>query len=52
MAAPVFGAGQRLLGALAITGPASRLTADKAAQVAQQLRNFAEGLTNSLGGEF
>ncbi len=51
MAAPVFGAGQRLLGALAITGPASRLTAGKSAQVAQQLLSLANGLTNSLGGE-
>jgi DNA-binding IclR family transcriptional regulator len=51
MAAPVFGAGQRLLGALAITGPSSRLTAEKSAQVAQQLLSLANGLTKSLGGE-
>lgn len=51
MATPVFGAGQQLLGALAITGPASRLTAEKAAEVADHLFGLADILTKSLGGK-
>lgn len=51
MATPVFGAGQRLLGALAITGPASRLTAETAAQVRERLFQLANGLTRALGGD-
>lgn len=51
MATPVFGAGQRLLGALAITGPASRLTLEKADQVRGELFHLASQLTRSLGGD-
>ncbi|MCM2292640.1 IclR family transcriptional regulator [Allorhizobium sp. BGMRC 0089] len=51
MATPVFGAGQRLLGALAISGPASRLTAETAGEVRERLFQLANGLTRSLGGD-
>jgi len=50
MAMPVFGAGGRLLGALAVTGPASRLTKERGVQIASTLKASAEVLTNALGG--
>jgi DNA-binding IclR family transcriptional regulator len=50
MAMPVFGAGGRLLGALAITGPASRLTRQRADDVRKTLRDEAEALSAALGG--
>jgi hypothetical protein len=50
MAMPVFGAGGRLLGALAITGPASRLTRKRADEVRKALRDEAEALSAALGG--
>jgi DNA-binding IclR family transcriptional regulator len=50
MAMPVFGAGGRLLGALAITGPASRLTRQRADEVRKTLREEAEALSAALGG--
>ena len=50
MATPVFGAGGRLLGALAVTGPASRLTRERAAEIAPTLTGAAETLTKALGG--
>lgn len=49
-AAPVFGAGGRLLGALAISGPASRLTRAQVAAVAPVLLDSADKLTHALGG--
>ena len=50
IAMPVFGAGARLLGALALTGPASRLTSESAAKIAPLLKSSAEVLTHALGG--
>ncbi|BBK31553.1 IclR family transcriptional regulator [Stella humosa] len=50
MAMPVFGAGGRLLGALAVTGPASRLTRDRAGEIAPTLIGAAAVLTKALGG--
>lgn len=50
LAMPVFGTGQRLVGALAVSGPITRLTADRATQVRDQLRDGGLELTKSLGG--
>lgn len=50
MATPVFGAGGRLLGALAVTGPVSRLTRERAAQISKTLLSAGEALTTALGG--
>lgn len=50
IAMPVFGAGGRLLGALALSGPASRLTGERAAEIAPTLKRSAEVLTHALGG--
>jgi DNA-binding IclR family transcriptional regulator len=52
IAMPVFGAGERLLGALAITGPASRWTLRRANDVRKALRDEAEALSVALGGVF
>ncbi len=51
LAMPVFGAGQRLVGALAVSGPITRLTAERATQVRDQLRDGGLELTMSLGGD-
>jgi DNA-binding IclR family transcriptional regulator len=48
-AVPVFGAGGRLVGALAISGPASRLTAGGVAAIAPLLIESAATLTCALG---
>jgi DNA-binding IclR family transcriptional regulator len=50
IAMPVFGAGGRLLGALALTGPASRLTSESAEKIAPVLKQSAGVLTHALGG--
>lgn len=50
IATPVFGGGGRLLGALAITGPASRLTSARANQFAPTLKRAGEALSGELGG--
>lgn len=50
MAMPVFGAGGRLLGALAVSGPASRLTKERAAEISAPLREAGERLTDAFGG--
>ncbi|TNC07165.1 IclR family transcriptional regulator [Methylobacterium terricola] len=50
-AVPVFGAGGRLVGALAISGPASRLTGGQVAAVAALLVESAATLTRTLGGD-
>lgn len=50
LAMPVFGAGQCLIGALAVSGPITRLTADRANQVRDQLRAEGLALTKNLGG--
>nr|WP_249145424.1 IclR family transcriptional regulator [Bradyrhizobium diazoefficiens] len=50
MAMPVFGSGGRLLGALAISGPVSRLTKKAAEKFRKALRDEATVLSASLGG--
>ena len=50
MAMPVFGPGEAFAGALALTGPITRLTREAAAAAAGALRDAAEGLTRTLGG--
>ena len=50
MAMPVFGPGEAFAGALALTGPITRLTREAAAAAAGALRDAAEGLTRALGG--
>ena len=50
MAMPVFGAGGRLLGALAISGPVSRWTRKRADEVRTTLQEEAEALSTALGG--
>lgn len=49
-AMPVFGAGGRLLGALAVSGPVSRLTRERAEEISTLLREAGEALTRALGG--
>lgn len=50
MAVPVFGPGDAFAGALALTGPITRLTREAAAAAAGTLRDAAENLTRALGG--
>ncbi|WP_244936348.1 IclR family transcriptional regulator [Methylobacterium currus] len=51
LAMPVFGAGGRLIGALALSGPSSRLTAEQAGLLAPRLREEAERLSAGLGAQ-
>jgi len=51
LAMPVFGADSRLVGALALSGPITRLTADRAKAVSETLYSMAMELTKSLGGD-
>jgi DNA-binding IclR family transcriptional regulator len=51
MAMPVFGTGERLAGALALSAPIIRWTAEAQAAARPILREAAEGLTRRLGGE-
>jgi hypothetical protein len=50
LATPVFGAGQKLMGALIVSGPASRLTAERAQQIRAILLDEAAKLTLACGG--
>lgn len=50
VASPVFGAGGRFLGALAVSGPVSRLTKSRANEIMPVLKAEAERLTKALGG--
>lgn len=50
VAAPVFGAGDRLEGALAITGPAFRFSDEKIAAMRQPILQAALGLSRAFGG--
>lgn len=50
LAMPVFGVADSLIGALAISGPVSRLTVARAAQVKLPLVEAANGLTIACGG--
>ncbi|MCS6922008.1 MAG: helix-turn-helix domain-containing protein [Elioraea sp.] len=51
MAMPVFGPGDRLAGALALSAPVIRWTTEAQAAARPVLREAAEGLTRRLGGE-
>lgn len=51
LAMPVFGAGQELVGVLLLSGPVSRLTADRAAEVGGTLLDAAVKLTLDCGGK-
>jgi DNA-binding IclR family transcriptional regulator len=50
VAAPVFGIGDRFEGALAVTGPAFRFSAEKVAAMRRPLLEAALGLTRDFGG--
>lgn len=50
VAAPVFGAGETLLGALSVSGPLERFTEDRVAWQRDELRRAATRLTRLLGG--
>jgi len=50
LAAPVFARGAKLVGALAISGPITRFTSDRAKAVSETLLSLASELTNGLGG--
>ena len=50
MSIPILGAGSKLVGALALSGPITRLTAERAAEVRADLRASAQNLTRALGG--
>ncbi|SFU92520.1 transcriptional regulator, IclR family [Methylobacterium sp. 174MFSha1.1] len=51
MAMPIFGAGRRLIGALALSGPSSRLSTERAGLLAPRLRDAAERLSVELGAQ-
>jgi DNA-binding IclR family transcriptional regulator len=51
MAMPVFGPGERFAGALSISGPVTRLTAEVAEAASGTLWQAAQDLTRALGGE-
>ncbi|MGJ5178227.1 IclR family transcriptional regulator [Bradyrhizobium oligotrophicum] len=50
LATPVFGPGGGLLGALALSGPVTRLTADHAQEIRSVLKTAGEDLTKACGG--
>jgi DNA-binding IclR family transcriptional regulator len=50
LATPVFGPGGALLGALALSGPVTRLTAARADEIRPELRNAGADLTKACGG--
>lgn len=50
IATPVFGLGGVLMGALALSGPVTRLTAAHAAEIGPDLRAAGEELTRACGG--
>jgi DNA-binding IclR family transcriptional regulator len=52
LAMPVFGADSRLTGALALSGPRTRLTPERAEEIKGLLTAAATRLTKSLGGNF
>lgn len=51
LAMPVFGTEDRLIGALALSGPRSRLTAEQAKTSGPLLREAAERLSSELGAQ-
>jgi DNA-binding IclR family transcriptional regulator len=52
LAMPVFGADSRLVGALAISGPRTRLTQERSEEIKGTLHAAATRLTKLLGGNF
>lgn len=50
VSAPVFGAGGRIVGALSLSGPASRFTDDRVEWLTQKVLEAADQLTRALGG--
>ncbi len=50
LAMPVFGPGSRLVGALAVSGPLTRLTAERAAAIRHVIRDGGLELTERIGG--
>lgn len=50
MSIPILGSGSKLVGALALSGPITRLTAARAGEVRADLRSSAQELTRALGG--
>jgi DNA-binding IclR family transcriptional regulator len=51
LAMPVFGTERRLIGALALSGPSSRLTAERAETLKPHLRETGERLSSELGAQ-
>jgi DNA-binding IclR family transcriptional regulator len=51
IAMPVFGTEQRLIGALALSGPSSRLTREQAETFKPRLREAGERLSSELGAQ-
>jgi len=51
VALPIYDAQQELLGALVISGPANRLSLERAESLYEVLREAADELTRSLGGK-
>jgi DNA-binding IclR family transcriptional regulator len=51
LAMPVFGTERRLVGALALSGPASRLTAERAEALKPRLREAGERLSCEMGAQ-
>ena len=51
LAMPVLGTGQELMGVLLLSGPVSRLTAERAAEVGGTLADAAAKLTLACGGQ-
>ncbi|WP_407520300.1 IclR family transcriptional regulator [Methylobacterium oryzisoli] len=51
LAMPIFGTERRLIGALALSGPSSRLTAEQAGAFEPKLRDAAERLSSELGAQ-
>jgi DNA-binding IclR family transcriptional regulator len=50
IASPVFGADQRLIGALSVSGPKLRFTPDNVALMSRHVREAATTITRALGG--
>ena len=51
MALPIFGVNNEMMGALVVSGPASRFTLERAKSVSQFLYKVADELIHQLGGE-
>ena len=51
LAMPVFGSERRLIGALALSGPSSRLRAELGGDLGPRLRDAAERLSSQLGAQ-